>query len=65
MRNLVMQNKQDITVLMPQDCRDGACPIAVRLRAESPVINSTGQRPVEDECISTTSPERAKSGYWT
>jgi hypothetical protein len=37
--------------------------ITVRLRAESPVINSTGQRPVGNNRPSTTSPERVKSGY--
>jgi hypothetical protein len=33
-----------------------------RLRAESPAINSTGQRPVKIERISHASPERAESG---
>jgi hypothetical protein len=37
--------------------------IVVKLRAESPVVSSTGQRPVGDKRTSTTSPERAKSGY--
>jgi hypothetical protein len=37
--------------------------IAVRLRAESPAINSTGQRPVKRGCSQKLSPERAKSGW--
>jgi hypothetical protein len=36
---------------------------AVRLRAESPVINSTGQRPVGEMPSVKRSPERAESGY--
>jgi hypothetical protein len=35
----------------------------VRLRAESPAIISTGQRPVERGCSQKLSPERAKSSY--
>jgi hypothetical protein len=35
----------------------------VRRRAESPVFNSTGQRPVERGRSQKLSPERAKSGW--
>jgi hypothetical protein len=54
-----MLNKQDITVNKVFLLR--GLPIAVRLRAESPVINSTGQRPVGEMPSIKRSPERAES----
>jgi hypothetical protein len=43
----------------------GVHAVAFRLRAESPAIISTGQRPVDEMPRMQISPERAKSGYLT